>query len=267
MNDLSFYVGIRSSSSSSSSSSVSSSSSSVSSSSSSSSSSLSSSSSSSSSSLSSSSLSSSSSSSSSLSVSSSSSSSSVSVTPNDFQVTAGTLDLGLYEYTRDHSSGNECYEFKSLRVGMGYKNSVYLSDRTLCGLPFYQYATISTKSYARFTNVNVEQGATIVDAKVSLYNYFNSSGDNATFRVSCEDVDDGTHPQNSAGIVAMPLTSNKVAWYQGPQYTSRWYESQDISLAVQEVINRPGWVSGNHLNLIQVHCNQVGKLPYLNIRA
>jgi hypothetical protein len=45
---------------------------------------------------------------------------------------------------------------------------------------------------------------------------------------------------------ARPRTTNFVYWDNVPPFTGgNWYNSPDISAVIQEIINQPGWASGN----------------------
>jgi len=165
----------------------------------------------------------------------------------EFQ-TAVTTDVGNYEYFRDHSSGNECYIFNTARAGMGHVSSINYSA-TKCGLLFSGPTETRVSSFVRFPNVTIDQGSLITEATTSLYNFGNSSSGSFTYTIQAEDVDSGSAPTNTGEILSLTLTTAGADFPQGPQTTSTWFTSSDISNVIQEIIDRPGWVSGNDITL------------------
>lgn len=100
----------------------------------------------------------------------------------------------------------------------------------------------------RFLSIAVPQGAIITSATLSVYaNGSTASG--ATMTVKAIDEDDcaafDTSPYNVSG---RDLVGN-VAWAPAAWTSGMQYVSTDISAAVQQVILRPGWSSGNALGL------------------
>jgi len=97
---------------------------------------------------------------------------------------------------------------------------------------------------ARFRNVDVPQGAFIVDARLKIRGY--SDGSQVLYGViQAEDAD------NPAGfavrfIAHIVKTTAAVNWDPVESWDSAvWYTSPDISTVVQEVVDRPGWLAGN----------------------
>lgn len=71
------------------------------------------------------------------------------------------------------------------------------------------------------------------------------SDGNLTIRITGHDADntpDYTVPNCSP---ARTETDALVDWATGALVGNTWYESDDIAAIVQEIIGRPGWVSGN----------------------
>lgn len=110
----------------------------------------------------------------------------------------------------------------------------------------------------RFQNIDVPQGATITDA--SLYLYFKDNTKNSTVcRVWAEDADDSAPYTAAAGTSPGFRTLTSASTTQAPDGGPGMYASSGpgvaalwgkVTAAVQEVINRPGWQSGNALSLV-----------------
>lgn len=119
----------------------------------------------------------------------------------------------------------------------------------------------------RYTNVTIPQGATINDARflIAITSPFETTGEDepgSDFRVSAEDVDDSAVLTNGIAGGARTLTT---AFRSGPGEpfgvygVESWLEQRGwtqpsagtgIANVIQEVVNRPGWVSGNALSII-----------------
>ena len=104
-------------------------------------------------------------------------------------------------------------------------------------------------TFLRFENVTIPQGATIDSVRLNIYAH-EDEVDPAYITIYAEGVD------NSAAFVDTELYSQRtkttanVAW----DITENWtmwqpYQSPDLKVLVQEVINRAGWSSGNALTL------------------
>lgn len=106
----------------------------------------------------------------------------------------------------------------------------------------------------RFTNVTIPQGATINSADFSMRANatYNASPNVVKFHASCQ-AHDNAPAIGTSGSGADDLGSNNrtrttadTAWTQTSVTGSTRYTAS-ITGAVQEVINRAGWVSGNAL--------------------
>jgi hypothetical protein len=106
----------------------------------------------------------------------------------------------------------------------------------------------------RFQNVTIAQGATINTAVVEFTAEENESGTSGTMDIYCEDVDDSsTFTTASNNISGRTLTTAKTSWTNAPTWAGgNTYDSADFTSAVQEVVNRAGWASGQDLSVIFV---------------
>lgn len=112
----------------------------------------------------------------------------------------------------------------------------------------------------RFTGVTIPQAATITSATFSMRGNatYNASPNVVKFHVSCQAADNAGALSTAAGDLNStnrPRTTADTAWTQ-TSVTGGSRSSVDITAAVQEVINRAGWVSGNALVvLIDTHAD------------
>lgn len=99
----------------------------------------------------------------------------------------------------------------------------------------------------RFTNVNIPQGATITSATWQGYLtrsqgaptlvFRGQAADSAlSFAATCADFDGRTKTTASVNFAPGSVTNT-------------WYSSPDFAAVIQEIVNRPGWTSGNALVL------------------
>jgi hypothetical protein len=103
----------------------------------------------------------------------------------------------------------------------------------------------------RFPGVNIPQGATISSAVLTFTAETNTSNDTVNLLCYCNDVDNAVAPTTRAQGLALALTEANVAWNSVPHWTDNsTYNTPELAAAVQEVINRTGWVSGNALMFV-----------------
>lgn len=97
----------------------------------------------------------------------------------------------------------------------------------------------------RLNNVTIPQGSTINSATLKI-SVGSATYDDAHFTVFCEDHDDApTFTTATNDITNRTTTTASIEIDQDALGTGE--HSFTITAAVQEVINRPGWVSGNDL--------------------
>jgi len=115
---------------------------------------------------------------------------------------------------------------------VGYTNSTYYAQG--CGI--------------RFPNVTVPQGNTIVAAYLTLKCSYSRDANTVNSRISAEKVDDApTFADDAAAFDARwaNRTTARVDWDAIPAWTAGVsYNSPDIKSVIQEIIDRPGWASG-----------------------
>jgi hypothetical protein len=106
----------------------------------------------------------------------------------------------------------------------------------------------------RFTGVTIPQGATITRAYVQFTT--DENGKNATSLViRAESSDNSAAIATTAfNISSRPRTTASTAWsppkWQGVGTAGPAQQTPDLSAVMQELVNRPGWATGNALMII-----------------
>ena len=98
----------------------------------------------------------------------------------------------------------------------------------------------------RFTNVTVPQGATITVAYITYTAYFATFGTICNERFRGENTDNAATFSTLADYTGRSRTAAYVDWNNIGSWTGDTaYNSPSLVSIVQEIVNRPGWVSGN----------------------
>ncbi len=102
----------------------------------------------------------------------------------------------------------------------------------------------------RFTNVTIPSGATITSARVSLYSS-QSQWITVSFSIAAEAAINSAAFSSTSKMSQRTLTSMKVQHSDNVQWNANtWYSLDEIAPVIQEVVNQPGWQSGNSLSII-----------------
>lgn len=101
----------------------------------------------------------------------------------------------------------------------------------------------------RFTGVTVPSSAQITTAILQL-RARSASFDDANFDIHAEDVDNAVNFSSNADVWNRVRTSASVAWIEDGVLSNTHDSSPDIAAVIQEIIGRPGWVSGNALVIL-----------------
>lgn len=103
----------------------------------------------------------------------------------------------------------------------------------------------------RFLNITVPVGATITEAHLELMSSGNDSANTVNSRIRGKDVDNATIDTTTGGFENPPFTTAVVDWDAIAAWTNgTTYNSPDIKTIIQEIIDRPGWASGNAMVII-----------------
>lgn len=101
-----------------------------------------------------------------------------------------------------------------------------------------------------FRNVTIAQGSTINEAAFSLYCH-HADYDSVNVRAYCEDADSAAAMQHNVNSdISSRTKTTAYATISLSDVGVGYVEACDLADAVQEVIDRPGWSSGNNLLVI-----------------
>jgi uncharacterized protein YjiK len=106
----------------------------------------------------------------------------------------------------------------------------------------------------RFSGVHIPQGATIFDAYIQFkVDQANTVDTSLTIRGEYAD-NSSTFVSSSYNISSRPLTTVSTSWSPGPWTTigeaGLNQQTPNIAWVIQEIVDRPGWMSGNALAVI-----------------
>ena len=146
-----------------------------------------------------------------------------------FQVGASTDDAYRSTVTTSYWVTND------VRVLIGYYNATYQNF----GSPM------------RFLNINIPAGSTITQANLKITSYTNDSSAVVNSRIRAERNINPATFSTAADFDARTWTTAAVNWDNIPAWTlNTEYTSPNFSTAIQEVINLPGWTSGNPIVIL-----------------
>lgn len=103
----------------------------------------------------------------------------------------------------------------------------------------------------RFQSVTIPPGSTINSAVIRMTANLTYTGTGATYTISCHDTDDApTFTTDSGNLSTRTKTTASVLWAPGATTSGNQYDTADFTAALQEVIDRPGWASGQDIAVI-----------------
>jgi hypothetical protein len=101
---------------------------------------------------------------------------------------------------------------------------------------------------ARFTDVNIPQGAAIDSAFLSLHCSSTQGGTTCNGLIYAEDTASAATFTSWNDYASRHLTGNAIAWNDIESHTLQtWYRTPDIKSIIQEIIDRGDWSSGQDL--------------------
>lgn len=132
--------------------------------------------------------------------------------------------------------------------------SMYLDSSDLELVDDLSFVGASQLVGVRFAGVGVPRGATIESASVQ-FQVDEASPDAAALAIRGEASDDSASFRSASGDVsARPLTSAGIAWTPPPWSTvgaaGSDQQTPELAPIIQEIVDRPGWSSGNALSLV-----------------
>ncbi len=103
----------------------------------------------------------------------------------------------------------------------------------------------------RFRNITVPPGATITNAYIDFECDESDSGP-TNLTISGQDVDNAPGFTTAAyNISSRTQTTASVAWNSIPSWSVNGnYQTPDLSTVIQEIVDRPGWSSGNSMVIL-----------------
>lgn len=111
-------------------------------------------------------------------------------------------------------------------------------------------ASGTSRTALRFNNVALPQGATITNAYLEVYSS-QSQWQNMAFSIRGDNVGNSAAFSTSSLPSARVLTSAVVNHSSNISWNANtWYQLNNISSVVQEIVNRGDWTSGNSMSLI-----------------
>ncbi len=115
---------------------------------------------------------------------------------------------------------------------------------------YLDYATLAMHAYMRFPNITIPPGATIVKASIDLCCQTGIAAASNLRILGIKELDTATF-EFQLEADARPVTDALVNWNAGTWAPDQWYggtnDPQDIKDILQEIIDQPGWSSGNAL--------------------
>lgn len=122
-------------------------------------------------------------------------------------------------------------------------NTLFSSGGVVCNLGWHDANNAQRHSWYWISSLNVPKNATINSAKFELRAYSNKTGP-FSHRVYCNAADNAGRPTAYADVNGASLTTSydTIAL---PSVAGTTYYEFDFTSALQEVVNRVGWVSGN----------------------
>lgn len=131
--------------------------------------------------------------------------------------------------------------------GYGYGPGTF--NNVTSSLSFTSY--LSKKLFMRFTDVTIPRGSIISDAHI----YHDVDGYSGDFtyigtKAYLNDVNDAVAPKSWPELSGKVLTTAYAV--DSVDYGYGWKNFEGLASAVQEVVDRPGWSSGNAMMVIFV---------------
>lgn len=113
----------------------------------------------------------------------------------------------------------------------------------------------------RLDGVGIPQGSQILSAQFEFVAFHNDS-QSCSVNISAEASDDSAPFGTTSGYLSgLPQTTASVDWSSIEAWTAgSQYQSPELRIIIQELVNRPGWAQGNALTvLFETNASSVGK--------
>lgn len=128
-----------------------------------------------------------------------------------------------------------------------WRNTTYFSNNSTNTIFGLVPTSFNCRCFWNFSNVTIPQGATINSAYIRC-----QAANNQGLQFNCfivgNDIDNAVSPTSYNECEALALTSATVDWLSVPSWlANQYYNTPGFSAVVQEIVNRPGWASGNKM--------------------
>lgn len=112
----------------------------------------------------------------------------------------------------------------------------------------------------RFLNVNIPQGAIILNAHIRFLCH-DDDHENTDLTIRGEDIDHALRFDDEEDDISdRSKTAASVIWNDLPNWQKDiTYQTPDIASIIQEIVDRPGWSSGNAMAILFQSTNPAGK--------
>ena len=174
----------------------------------------------------------------------------------DQQNVTGVWDanfVGVYHLKEPLTAGSGSY---SRRVGASYddaeENDSGVIDLTSSDLELIEEGS-SQEVGMRFSSMGIPVGATITNAYIEFTVDEVSTGTPSDLNFYAQAADSaGTFSSTTNDISSRQKTATGVAWNSVPGWptVAATHQTPDLSAIIQEVVDRPGWASGNAIVVI-----------------
>lgn len=114
------------------------------------------------------------------------------------------------------------------------------------------YVSNNIRVFTRFQNVTIGQSSVISQANYSFVAVDTDTTTTFNIKIHCNNVDNASNPASGSALDGLALTSNSTT-VSGLNTTNGNRYTYDIATAVQDVINRGGWSSGNAIMALMVN--------------
>ena len=123
-------------------------------------------------------------------------------------------------------------------------------------------------AFARFLNVTIPKGATIISAKIQYRAGAKTTPINMQSSIYFNKVVAPTSPTSEATYAAKALTTAFVNWDSFAAWVAgTWYDSPDISSVIQEIVDQGSWASGNAMMLMHKNRRISGSTGYAEMNG
>ncbi len=103
----------------------------------------------------------------------------------------------------------------------------------------------------RFLNVSIPQGGTVTNAYIT-FKACDTDTEHTDITIRGENTDNAARfSANNGDLSGRAMTAAAVNWNDIPNWTdNEYYKTPDLTSIVQEIVNRPGWATGNAMVIL-----------------